>query len=146
VPKRIDAIISIEHSHARNLQSGRKTVELRRRRARLAPGTRIWIYTKLPRGTIELLGTVKKIVEDSPANIWRRFGPRTGITKAEFTAYFRDKNLGCAILFEQVQTLSPAVDLLNLRRVSSSFHPPQFMKFLNENSPELKILRASKLS
>lgn len=139
-----DVIISVNHCHAYNLRNGRKTVELRRRAAHLSPGTRVWIYTKLPHGTVELIGTVEQVVKDSPASIWRRFGTKTGITKDEFLDYFRDNTLGCAILFRQIRKLSPSVELQKLRRVSSSFQPPQFIKFLSEDAPELKILRASR--
>ena len=137
-------IISVHHCHVNNFRSGKKTVELRRRAVHLSPGTRVWIYSKLPRGTIELIGTVDEVVKASPANLWRKFGGRVGITKNEFSDYFQDSNLGSAILFREMRRLSPSVRLQKMRRVSSGFQPPQFLKFLEEGSPELNLLLASK--
>ena len=142
--KAADVLISIKHCHAYKFRNGDKTVELRRRATRLSPGTRVWIYTKLPRGTVELIGIVEQVVRDSPSSLWRKVGKETGITKNEFTAYFHNKRKGCAIIFRKVKLLSPSIDLQKLRDVCSSFQPPQFLKILSTDSPELRILRASK--
>lgn len=141
-----DVIISVDNCHAKNFRDGKKTVELRRRSMRLAPGTRVWIYSKLPDGRFRLQGIVKEVVKASPKALWRRFGTQTAITKREFNSYFENASTGSAILFQKIRKLSPAVKLHAMRRVSSRFNPPQFAKYLSQESPELKLLRSSKRS
>lgn len=141
---RADVIISVHNCHARNFQNGRKTVELRRKAVDLRPGTRVWIYSKLPCGSVEMIGIVERVVRASPGYLWRTFGAKTAVTKREFSEYFGDCRGGCAILLRDIRRLQPSVKLATIRRVSNEFHPPQFLKFLSDNSPELKLLLTSR--
>ena len=45
-------LISLEARHAENIMLGRKLVEFRRRPMNVKPGATIWIYAKLPVGSI----------------------------------------------------------------------------------------------
>ena len=49
-----DAIISIKPRHVDNILSGNKTVELRTRSINLPSGSRLWVYTTLPVGKVEM--------------------------------------------------------------------------------------------
>ena len=135
-----DILISVENRHAQSMLSGLKTVELRRRALKLLPGTRIWVYTKLPKGIVELVAIVDAIECDRPANLWTRHRTKVGITLREFEHYFADVALGYAIVFRQVLPVRRNIDLKKLREACSSFQPPQFFKRLSPNAPELRIL------
>jgi predicted transcriptional regulator len=141
---RADVIISVHNHHARNFQNGRKTVELRRKAVNLRPGTRVWIYSTLPCGSVETIGIVERVIRASPRRLWRAFGAKAAITKREFSEYFGDRSGGCAILLRDIRRLQPSVKLATIRRVSNEFHPPQFLKFLPDKSPELKLLLNSR--
>jgi predicted transcriptional regulator len=104
----------------------------------------MWIYSKVPKGSIDLLGTVDQVIKGSPKILWRRFGAKSGISKAQFNSYFQNTAMGSAILLREIKQLSPTVKLQSMRRISTGFSPPQFFKFLSEDSPELKLLRSSK--
>jgi len=127
-----------------SFKTGKKTVELRRRSVQLPPGTTVWIYSKVPKGSIDLLGTVDQVISATPENLWRKFGTRTGISKAQFNTYFRNSAFGSAIILREIKRLSPTVELGSMREISNGFQPPQFLKFLDENSPELKLLKLSR--
>jgi predicted transcriptional regulator len=136
-------LISVKYVHVLNMLKGTKTVEVRRRRLRIRPGTCVWIYSKLPRGHIELVATADEIVAASPRKLWDLYQSRVAITFAEFKAYFSGVDVGCAILLRDIKPLQPALELATLRRTSRNFHPPQFFKRLVSHGPELKSLRSS---
>lgn len=134
-----DILISVDGKHAANMLLGKKTVELRRRRLHVEPGTRVWVYSKLPRGHVELVATVDQVLAASPTTIWRAYGSRSAVSWSEFQSYFRNASTGYAILFRQVLPLQRAIRLDTIRRISSNFHPPQFFKRLPATCPELEF-------
>lgn len=136
-------LISVEHPYALNMLKGAKTVEVRRRLLRISPGTRVWVYSKLPRGQVELVATVDEVVAASPRELWDLYQDRIAITVTEFRSYFSGVEVGCAILLRDIEPLQPALKLATLRRTSTNFQPPQFFKRLFANGPELKRLRSS---
>jgi predicted transcriptional regulator len=133
-------LISIEYDYVLKMLSGVKTVEIRRRQLRIHPGTRVWIYSKLPRGHVEVVAIADEIVAASPRKIWELYQNRIAITPSEFRAYLQGVEVACAILFRDVTPLRPALKLDTLRRNSRNFHPPQFFKRLIAHGPELKSL------
>jgi predicted transcriptional regulator len=136
-------LISVEYAYVLNMLKGTKTAEVRRRPLRIRPGTRVWVYSKLPRGHVELVATADEIVAAPPHKLWNLYQARIAITFAEFKSYFRGIEVGCAILLCDIKPLQPALKLATLRRASANFHPPQFFKRLVAHGPELKSLQSS---
>jgi predicted transcriptional regulator len=108
----------------------------------VAPGSRIWLYTKSPQAHISACASVEDIVTGTPKAIWRKYGDEVGISLEQFDTYFEGASSACAILLENVQPVAPALTLGELRSKLSSFHPPQFFKKLHKGSPELLLLRS----
>jgi predicted transcriptional regulator len=133
-------LISVEYNHVLNMLNGRKTAELRRRPVRIKPGTKVWIYSKMPRGKVELVATADSIVASSPRDLWNRYKARVAISSPDFEAYFAGVDIGCAILLRDIRALRPALGLTMLRETSKSFQPPQFFKRLDNQSAELRCL------
>lgn len=138
-----DILISVRHDHALNMLNGTKTAELRRRVLRIRPGTRIWVYSKLPRGRVELVAVVEEIILAPPRRLWDLYRSRIAVTQAEFRSYLKGVNAACVVLLRDVQPLQPTLELAAIRRVSRGFHPPQFFKQLVPHGPELKSLISS---
>jgi predicted transcriptional regulator len=136
-------LISVEYDYAIKMLSGLKTAEVRRRQLRVQPGTRVWIYSKLPRGHVELVATVDEVVAASPRRLWELYRERIAVTSSEFRAYLQGVEVACAILLRDITALQPALTLDTLRRASKNFHPPQFFKRLVAHGPELKSLASS---
>jgi predicted transcriptional regulator len=134
-----DILISLSPRHVNKILDGTKTVELRRRRIAVRPGTRVWIYSKVPRGQVEALGIVKEVIERHPCRIWQDYRHTIGISLEEFYEYFRDRELGHAIVFQKILLLRPALSLNTLRKQVLGFHPPQFFKRLAADGPELSL-------
>jgi hypothetical protein len=57
--------------------------------------------------------------------IWRRFGHQTGISKKEFTAYYKGKQKACAIVIGRCWKLPKPVQLAKLKQDTAGFRPPQ---------------------
>lgn len=136
-------LISVEQEHAINMLNGIKTAELRRRPLRIRPGTRVWIYSKLPRGHIELVAVAHQVVAASPSSLWKRYSSRIAITYCEFQKYCAGAEVACVILLRQIEPLQPGLCLAAIRKISKDFQPPQFFKRLTADGAELHGLMAS---
>jgi predicted transcriptional regulator len=137
-----DVLISVEARHVKSILDGTKTVELRRRPIRLTRGARVWIYSKLPRGQIEVLGVVGETVARRPAEIWRQYGHQSGLSLQEFQRYFGDLESGNVIVFREIKHLRSILSLTALRGRLPGFHPPQFFRRLTDG-PELCFFRSA---
>ena len=133
-------LISVEHQYVLKMLNGLKTAEVRRRQLRILPGTRVWVYSKLPRGHVELVATADEVVAASPRKLWELYETRIAISPTDFKAYLQGVEVGCAILLRDITPLQPALRLDTLRRISRNFHPPQFFKRLVPHGPEMKRL------
>lgn len=138
-----DILISVEPRHVRNFLQGKKTVELRRRRIPLARGNRVWMYSKLPAGQVEAFGIVAHVLARPPKEIWKDYGPDSGISSDEFDRYFRNLELGYVIVFQEIRRVKRTLSLSNLRRHLIGFHPPQFFKWLHADGPEIPFFRSA---
>jgi predicted transcriptional regulator len=136
-------LISVEDRHARNMLIGSKTVELRRRSLRISPGTRVWIYAKLPKAHVGLVAIVDKIEAARPKKLWDRYQAQLAVSHREFVEYFDGVVVGYAIVFRGIWPLQPSIRLDELRKISRAFQPPQFFKRLNKNCPELRFFTAA---
>ncbi len=123
--------------------NGTKTAEVRRRPLRIHPGTRVWIYSKLPRGRIELVAIADQVVAASPYSLWNRYRSVLAISFQRFQKYCSGSQVACVILLREIEPLYPALGLAAIRRISKEFQPPQFFKRLVERGPELRSLVAS---
>jgi predicted transcriptional regulator len=140
---RSDILISVLPQYVERFLSGQKTVELRRRPIRIPPRTRVWIYSKKPRGMVELLGVVDSVHLYSPRTIWEKFGRQTGLARHDFNAYFEGVEKGCAIVFSEIVQLDPVLPLQRIRVKVGTFLPPQFFRILLSTSPELRLFRSA---
>lgn len=136
-----DILISLRPTHCDNVIAGIKTVELRRRRPGVLPGTRVWIYTKQPRGRVDAVAIVEEVHEGSCRQLWKRFGKRIAISRPDFEAYLAGVDRGYAIVLRSATPLKRAIRLEELRQRIRRFHPPQFFKRLPPNSEELVLFR-----
>ena len=132
-----DILISLHPKHAENIFLGIKKVELRRRTMHVEPGTTIWIYAKLPVGSI--IGQVKivSVHISPPAILWEKFGSISGLSKNEFFNYFYGVKQGIALVLENAERLHSSLSLQDIRELGDGFQPPQFFVRLTAHHPVL---------
>lgn len=123
-------LISLEPRHAQNILSQAKRVELRRRSLSVDPGTIVWIYSKLPEGSVVGFARIKEIHRASPRKLWDCFKSDVCVTRKEFFEYFGANDQGVAIELTGSVRLKNPVSLEALRQVDAAFQPPQFFKRL----------------
>lgn len=140
--ERENILISVEHRYVMRILSGVKRVELRRRPLRVMPGTRVWIYSKAPHAIVTAVATVGAIVSATPAELWKEYEAISGMTRAEFDAYFSEARIGWAILLKEIYALPSVITLAALRKHSTPFHPPQFFMRLRDGNGALSLLRS----
>ena len=128
-------LISLESRHAENIFLGHKRVELRRRTMNVSPGATVWIYVKLPVGSIVGHARIGKVHASSPCALWRCYGPVSGLSKQEFFEYFGGSEQGVALVLERSTRLRSSLSLETLRQVSERFQPPQFFARLTSEHP-----------
>lgn len=133
-------LISLEERHAENIFAGRKYIELRRRPMNITVGTTVWIYVKLPVGSVIGRARVSAFHSLAPSTLWRRFSTVSGLTHREFFHYFEGVTKGFALALEDAELLSQSMPLEALRRASSGFQPPQFFMRLEAGSALLNTL------
>jgi predicted transcriptional regulator len=128
-------LISLAPRHADNILNGVKSVEFRRRTMHISPGAIIWIYVKLPVGSIVARVKVASVHQLSPTTLWKRFGAVSGLTRGEFFGYFRGVKRGAALVLEDCRRLHQTFSLAALREIDGAFHPPQFFSRLHIEDP-----------
>lgn len=132
-----DILISLHPRHCDNLVSGQKTVELRRRKIAVQPGTRVWIYSTRPRACVEAYATVEKVVSGTHDDLWNAFRDKVAVSRCEFDHYLAGTADAHAIVLKEVAPLKPSITLKELRRKIAGFHPPQFFKRLAPSCSEI---------
>ncbi|MFJ7201113.1 MULTISPECIES: ASCH domain-containing protein [unclassified Streptomyces] len=122
-------LLSLHPRFATAILNGEKTVELRRQRVAVPPGTPVIIYATSP--TMALTGTARLIDVDTaaPGGIWRRHRTACGISRSEYTAYMEGASQASALLLGSPRPLASPVPLDHMR-AASAFHPPQSYRYL----------------
>ena len=124
-------VLPLKPRFAEAILTGEKTVELRRAEPKIVVPTRALIYATSP--VRALVGTciVTSVETDRLANLWQRFGPRTGINRQEFLDYFEGVEKGAALTLSDPDILLRPIPLGRLRETSQGFRPPQSFAYVN---------------
>ena len=136
----IDAMISVKPKYVKKMLIGEKNAELRTRKINLPLGSRIWVYSTLPVGAVEVFAILSKVVTGTPVEIWKKFSGNIAISKNEFDNYCKGYEQVSVVLFSTVETLKKKNSLDALRKIKKGFQPPQFFMKLTNNDPVKKFL------
>lgn len=125
--------VSIAPRWVTMIMTGRKSVELRRRGPTTSCiGSHMLIYATRPRSAIVARCRIIDVTIDSPINLWKKLGERSGCSRAEFLDYFADLVVGTAIHLGQISSVE-AVGLDELRS-EFGWHPPVSWCRIDEES------------
>ena len=124
-------LLSIRPAYADKIFAGTKTVELRRRKPRVSPGTKVLIYVSATR--MELAGGFEMgdLIKAPPRTLWRKIGNKAGVNRDIFDGYFKGTSLGFAIVVKKAWMLPSPLSLACLREKLPAFHPPQCYRYLD---------------
>jgi predicted transcriptional regulator len=123
--------LSLRPRFAELLLDGDKSVELRRVRPDVAPGTSVLLYASSP--TMKLVGRAEvAAVKVAPiVQIWREHGRETGISRGEYNDYFDGLDEAVAIKLVNIRRLDRPRPLQDLRDSLAGFQPPQSYRYLD---------------
>jgi predicted transcriptional regulator len=140
-PEERALLLSLRPRFAEMMLTGAKTVELRRVRPNVSPGAAALIYATSPTCALVGIATVEAVHADTHDEIWQRHGADTGITRAEYDAYFDGSAEAVAIEMLAVRRLPRPVGLPQLRQGRAWFRPPQSFRYLNpEQTASLGVI------
>ena len=133
-------LISLEPRYAEGILERTKLVELRRRTMNVRVGATVWLYAKLPVGSIVGRARVRVNHVLAPSTLWRKFGSVSGLSRTEFFEYFEGVSLGTALELSDCRRLTSSVSLESLRHFQRKFQPPQFFTRLAVGAPILTAM------
>lgn len=117
---------------AEAILSGQKTVEVRRSSVAVSEGCLAVLYATAPLGHVLGCCRIDAVYRGPAVPMWRRFGPRTGLTRDAFLGYLDGSEATCIELSRPRRT--PPAPL--------SFAPPQSWMRLQPDCPaHLELLR-----
>lgn len=138
-------LLSIQPRHAHAIISGRKTVEVRRRRVSAAAGSAVILYATAPVKAVVATARLSESIVCSPDATWSRFSADLGLARDELDTYLGGVD-GCLLFLTDVRPLDAPLSLHELRR-AQPFQPPQSYRFLTNDDPaELRQLRCVQVS
>lgn len=120
-----DILISVQSRFINSMLAGTKRVELRRRAPRIGAGTRIWIYDKAPVAAVRAVAILATVETMPPKILWGRYETTLGLSSDEYYKYVAGCDQATALSLKHVSPIRP-VSLEQMRRLSRTFHPPQF--------------------
>lgn len=132
-----DALISIKPQFVDKMINMEKTVEIRSRKVQLEKQSKLWVYTTLPEASLQIFTHVKTVDIDDPKTIWNRYRASIGVPRDIFYQYVNGSKSVSAIVTERIFRLPFDIPLSKIRSMVPNFHPPQFLKIMQENDPLL---------
>lgn len=126
----MNVILSIKPDFANAILSGEKRVEFRKVLFK-EEVENIFIYSSSPQKKIIGSFTFSEIIEDTPGNLWEKFGEVGFINKEDFFKYFKNKETGYAIFIDSVYRLMDEIDPY---KIFEKFVPPQSFRYCDETT------------
>lgn len=123
-------LLSVKPRFAAAILNGSKTVEIRRRAARLPAGTTCLLYSTSPQCAIVGTVVVEQTITADADTLWDAWGPETALDRDEYDAYLTGSQRPCAIVIGEARALRVPIDLSELRRRHAPFVTPQSYRFL----------------
>jgi predicted transcriptional regulator len=132
--------VSIKPRFIEKILAGEKSVELRRVRPSVGPGTRVIFYASSPSREVVATARVKRIDSDSPTAIWERYRSQIGLPRSEYRTYFDGVRKAVGIVLTDVERLPRSVPLADLRERLGGFEPPQSFRYIDATQAAAVIL------
>lgn len=123
--------LSVKPIFANRILSGAKTVELRRVRPSVTPGSLVLIYSTSPE--MALLGSaeVAELICGTPREVWGHVKEKAGVSRAEYDEYFSGADTAIGIRLGAVRRLAQPISLRDLRKRWPWLKPPQSYRYVD---------------
>lgn len=126
-------LMSLHPRYASAILDGRKSVELRRQRVAVPPGTKVILYATSPVMALVGTATVTAVQVGTPSEIWKAHREHGAISRRDYLAYMEGAEQASALLLDAARPFSDPVPLTHLR-TGGSFHPPQSYRYVDPDT------------
>lgn len=123
-------ILSVKPNYAAAIMEGTKTVEFRKKVFK-RPVDKVFVYSSSPQKKIIGYFTISDIIEDTAANLWRKFGEVGGIDKKDFFEYYKNSVTGYSIKIKDYEKFEYG---LNPTDFFENFCAPQSYLYLDDKA------------
>lgn len=117
----MNALLSIKPRYVDEIVAGRKKYEFRKTVFK-RDVEEVWIYSSSPEKRLVGAFVIAKVIEDTPANLWKKLRAKAGINRNEFFEYYNGTKVGYAIEIGDLKLFSNPVDP---EEIFPGFVPPQ---------------------
>ena len=121
-------LLSIKPEFVHEIFQGRKKYEYRKS-IFTKHVTKVLVYSTKPEGMIVGEFSVRRILNDTPENLWEKTSAVSGITKEFFDQYFEGRERGYALQIEEPVLYNKPINPFDM---FSSFVAPQSFKYIEE--------------
>ncbi|WP_308404151.1 ASCH domain-containing protein [Streptomyces sp. ATCC 21386] len=125
-------LLSVHPRFATAILDGSKTVEVRRQRVAVPPGTPVLLYATAPTMALVGMARIVSVHVASPKEVWSAHRAQTGITRREYDAYMSGAAQASGITLEHPVSFDEPVPLSALR-ATGTFHPPQSYRYMKND-------------
>ena len=129
-------LISIRPNFADAILSGTKTVEVRRLRPAVDPGTVAYVYASAPRKAMLGFFQIESVVTQSVEDLWDIVNLGGAISQEYFDSYLVGRERASAIMISEARPLARPIELPVLRTIWPGFHPPQSFRYLTNSDAD----------
>ncbi len=123
-------MLSVQPKFAEAIVDGHKTIELRRRRPHVRPGTLGLVYSSSPIQAVVGSFRVEGIYSGTPEDLWVSAESGANLSRRDFESYFAGTDIGHCILLSCGQRLARPIELSHLRNIWPGCKPPQSFGYL----------------
>ncbi len=124
----MNVLLSIRPEYVEEILACRKRYEFRKRMPRIHTiNQKAYIYTTSP--VCKIVGSfkIKRIQENHPRILWRKFGKRAGIDARQFSEYFGRSRRGFALEISSLRVFDPPIVP---KEAFANFVPPQSFRYV----------------
>jgi predicted transcriptional regulator len=125
--------ISIKPEFVLGFLTNQKKIELRKMKPNVNIGDYVILYASSPLKSVIAFGMIKKLIDTSPQNMWKKYSSLLGIDKSEFDNYYVGKKRAIGIELENIIKVSP-MHLYDIRDMIPNFQPPQIYRYVHNLS------------
>lgn len=124
-------LLSIKPHHVNKIVSGEKKYEFRKTMFRQKPIDTIVVYSSGKVG--KLVGEIrfKRILIDTPLNIWNVTKKKAGLSEEDFFDYFKNKNIAYAI---KIESFKPYNHAISINERYPGVTPPQSFIYVEKDN------------
>ena len=128
-------VLSVRPNFAEAIVNGHKTIDIRRQRPNVQPGTLGLVYSSSPVQAVIGLFRVDEICSRPTEELWALSQNRAYMSRQDFDSYFAGTDFGHAIVVSCGQRLPKPLKLSQLRDIWPGCRPPRSFGYLVAADP-----------